>query len=107
MISVSAVNSIYEYSSLAVVYHQTDGDGNWAGNRFSPDHSWNTDIVGKKLDYATTSFAPYQLLHYKTGEYNLHRNKLTDIDISEQELAFIKSHIPKNASSIHHYQSDY
>lgn len=86
-------------SNIAVVYHQTDGDGNWAGNRYSPDHSWNTNLVGKQLVYTSTSFAPYQLLHYKNGRYNLHKNNLVDNDYSEEEIQYIKSNIPKNASS--------
>lgn len=92
-------NELFLMLYIAVVYHQTDSDGNWAGNRYSPDHSWNTDLVGKQLVYTSTSFAPYQLLHYKNGRYNLHRNNLVDNVFSDEELQYIKRSIPKNASS--------
>lgn len=56
-------------------------------------------INSTELQYSSVSVAPYQLLHYKTGEYNLHRFSRYDNDYSAQELEFIKRFIPKNATS--------
>lgn len=90
--------ALIDLSLSTIVLHQTDADGNWAGGeRPSKDKTWNLDLVGMDYDYESVSRAPYQLLHYQDGSYNLHTFAGYDNDFSLQEMEFISSYFPDHA----------
>lgn len=86
------------FSSLAIVIHQTDSDGNWAGGtRNSRDSSWNLDLVGTHYEYESVSRATYQLSHYSNGMFNLRQYPGYDNAFSPEEIHFISRFIPPKA----------
>lgn len=87
--------SILSYQ--AIVLHQTDHDGNWAGSRQSKDRNWNLDLINGVVETDTLSRAPYQLVHHRNGRFTLHEYAMFDNDYSEEEWDFLRRFIPQNA----------
>ena len=93
------VDFICFYKIIAIIYHQTDTDGNWAGKRPSPDYSWNIDLVGD-IKYGSINFAPYQVVHYNNGQYQLREISWLSNDFSVEEINFIKDYVNYEMESI-------
>ena len=83
---------------LAIVLHQTDNDGNWAGgNRPSKDRTWNIDLTNSTFPYESLSRSPLQLTQYRDGSFNIHRCRGYDNYFSPEETEYISQFIPAGA----------
>lgn len=87
-------------SYAAIVLHQTDHDGNWAGSRQSKDREWNLDLIEGMVETDTLSRAPYQLVHHRDGRFVLHEYAMFDNDYSDEEWNFIQRFVPPKAERL-------
>lgn len=87
-------------SYAAIVLHQTDHDGNWAGSRQSKDREWNLDLIEGLVETDTLSRAPYQLVHHRDGRFVLHEYAMFDNDYSDEEWNFIQRFVPPKAERL-------